>query len=140
MTLGDRARYRLLWLQSAGLVTWYRLLLRFDSRGVLLRARRRGEYGRVPRDTGDWRQLQLLGHAVTTAGARVADPDKPCLPIALAAHRLLVVRGWQALLCLGVLKNGQSIDAHAWVECAGRAIVGKPAPGTLPLRAPASTS
>ena len=45
-------------------------------------------------------------------------PRKPtCLRRSLCLKRMLKRRGINTLLCFGVSKEGQQINAHAWVEC-----------------------
>lgn len=51
-------------------------------------------------------------HLVTTA----------CLARALVLCRLLRRRGFPARLCLGAARTGGIFEAHAWVECDGRAL------------------
>jgi transglutaminase superfamily protein len=48
-----------------------------------------------------------------------------CLVQALAVHRLLIREGHPACLRVGVVKDGRTrLLAHAWVESAGRVVVG----------------
>jgi hypothetical protein len=42
-----------------------------------------------------------------------------CLPRALALHRLLVLRGVQARVRLGLEPGPRPRGGHAWVECGG---------------------
>lgn len=52
-------------------------------------------------------------------------PDATCLPQAIAAESLLTRDGHAVALRIGVLKNAAgALEAHAWVECEGRVIVG----------------
>jgi len=52
-------------------------------------------------------------------------PDATCLPQAIAAESLLVRDGHDVALRIGVMKNAAGkIEAHAWVECEGRVVVG----------------
>ena len=52
-------------------------------------------------------------------------PEATCLTQALAANFLLARSGYRSQLRIGVAKNeyGQ-LDAHAWVECDGRIVMG----------------
>jgi hypothetical protein len=47
-----------------------------------------------------------------------------CLPCALAAHAMLRRRGIASRLCLGVARNADGLDAHAWIEVGDDKIVG----------------
>lgn len=52
-------------------------------------------------------------------------PDATCLPQAIAAESLLIRDGHDVALRIGVMKNAAGkIEAHAWVECEGRVVVG----------------
>jgi hypothetical protein len=64
-----------------------------------------------------------IAWAVTAAGRRV--PGTTCLVEALAAHTLLRRHRQPALLRIGVRqRDALALDAHAWVECDGRVVVG----------------
>jgi len=126
--------YRMLWLQAMLLVLLARAWVRIDAAAALRRSSQRALSGRDPNSPLEWQQVMRIGHAVATAGSWVADSGKPCLPIALATQRLLARRGYRAVVCLGVAKTGSSLEAHAWVECGGRCIVGKPDHGLVALR------
>ncbi len=74
--------------------------------------------------------LNRVTWAVTTVASRV--PRATCLTQALAATLLLVRHGHAATLRVGVAKNDDGIlCAHAWLESAGQAILGEPAPGAF---------
>jgi hypothetical protein len=47
-----------------------------------------------------------------------------CLPRALAAHHMLRRRGVLSRVCLGVRRNGETLEAHAWLELGQTIIVG----------------
>lgn len=48
-----------------------------------------------------------------------------CLPQAIATQVLLARRGYPAFIHLGVAKGMEErIEAHAWVECQGRVVIG----------------
>lgn len=75
---------------------------------------------------GDPERLAEVRWAIAAAARRL--PWRPvCLPQALAARRLLVRRGLDATLYLGVRCGCDAtagMVAHAWVECAGEIVVG----------------
>lgn len=49
-----------------------------------------------------------------------------CLLLALSTRRLLAKWGYQSCLRLGVRKpEPHDLDAHAWVECNGRVVIGR---------------
>ena len=54
-------------------------------------------------------------------------PGMTCLVQSLAADALLRRRGYQPELHIGVRARGAAVplDAHAWVECDGRVVVGE---------------
>ena len=60
--------------------------------------------------------------AVAAVGARV--PGTRCLVEALAAETMLRRHGHAATLKLGVRRGALKLDAHAWVECDGVAVIG----------------
>ena len=62
--------------------------------------------------------------------ARLPVPNSTCLRKALVLYALLTRRGFDAQLLIGAAKatNGQ-LDAHAWLECQGKVLLGEPAPG-----------
>jgi hypothetical protein len=66
-----------------------------------------------------------VGWAVPVA-ARRFPVQMTCLVQALAADTLLRRRGCHPLLRIGVSggKESPTIEAHAWVECGGRVVVG----------------
>jgi hypothetical protein len=55
--------------------------------------------------------------AATAAARRV--PGTTCLPWALAVRGLLLQAGMACELRIGVAPDGNSIKAHAWVDCDG---------------------
>jgi hypothetical protein len=62
--------------------------------------------------------------------SRLHVPNSTCLRKALVLYALLARRGFDAQLLIGVAKatNGQ-LDAHAWLECQGKILLGEPATG-----------
>lgn len=65
--------------------------------------------------------------AVTAVAGRL--PGMTCLVQSLTAHAMLHCRGYRADLRIGVQGRASNaarpIEAHAWVECEGRVVVGK---------------
>jgi hypothetical protein len=65
-----------------------------------------------------------LAWSVAAAGRRLGST---CLTEALALQALLVREGHDATLRFGVAKTpGGTIEAHAWLECSGRVLIGGP--------------
>jgi len=57
-------------------------------------------------------------------------PRSTCLVRALASQAMLVKIGIPSNLCIGVSKGQESsIEAHAWLEVDGKAVIGEPEPG-----------
>lgn len=57
-------------------------------------------------------------------------PRSTCLVQALASQAMLALEGVHSCLCIGVSKGQESfIDAHAWLEVDGKAVIGEPEPG-----------
>jgi hypothetical protein len=97
---------------------------RGPARSLLLRALRQAS--RAPsRRRGERPPPWALVAAFQTAAAghRLAHS---CVPRALALHRLLVLRGGDARVRLG-LGAGRPLDGHAWVESGGRPVGETPA-------------
>lgn len=57
---------------------------------------------------------------VRAAARRV--PGASCLPQSLVVHQLLLAEGIPTSVRIGVRKSSGKLDAHAWVEYAGRPI------------------
>ena len=67
---------------------------------------------------------EKVARAVETA-SRTIPGEKTCLTQALAAQVLLTRRGHPALLHIGIVKNEEGeFQAHAWVECEGKVVIG----------------
>lgn len=67
--------------------------------------------------------VDAVGWAVETAARYV--PKANCLPQALTAQVLLLRCGQPAAFRLGVGRDEHGrFEAHAWVECGGRVVVG----------------
>lgn len=72
---------------------------------------------------GDQASIDEVVWAVTAASRYT--PAATCLTQALATQVLLSRRGHQASLCIGVARSEQGqFQAHAWVECQGRIVIG----------------
>jgi len=111
---------RRLWLQTFALLWAIRLGLWLLPFAVVRRA-----LTRLGRHAASHRlSLNELSHALTVLQRYV--PFSTCLVQALTAHILLLRHGERAALHLGVTKTGvQHLQAHAWVECRGRVLVGE---------------
>ena len=120
---------RLLLAEAALVVPIVRLALtilpfRFVHRGVAAATRS------LRRSAPTARAQERITWAVMVVAARV--PAASCLTQALAATLLLVRHGHEATLRVGVAKNDDgTLRAHAWLESAGKAILGEPAPGVF---------
>ena len=70
--------------------------------------------------------VERISWAVSAMGRRI--PLASCLTQALAARYLLSRRGISCQLCIGVIKSlDGKFQAHAWVDVAGRTVIGGPA-------------
>jgi hypothetical protein len=82
----------------------------------IARAMARGT-ARVPAERLVW--------AVQAASRRV--PRATCLVQAVAADALLTRAGYESVVEIGVAKDNLSrFEAHAWVRCGGRIVIGGP--------------
>lgn len=133
MSLHRKLAYRLLWLQGLYLALASRWMLNAHAAATVQRAIERSSRGRDPNGPLEWQQVILTGHAAATAGSWVVDRRRPCLPVALATQILLARQGYRAILRIGVQQSEGELEAHAWVECAGRCVVGKPVPGMVTM-------
>lgn len=77
-----------------------------------------------PLDDAQIKQAQEIGRAVMTA-ARYTPWDSNCLAQALTAQRMLRTRHIPGMFFLGVKKNQQKLDAHAWLQCDDKILTGK---------------
>jgi hypothetical protein len=79
--------------------------------------------------------------AVAAASRRLFS-DRPCLPTALAARYLLARRGVATELRIGVTRDANGLDAHAWLERHGDVLIGGRDPSThyRPLSSPSPSS
>jgi hypothetical protein len=51
-----------------------------------------------------------------------------CLAESLASKTLLARHGYTGALCIGVLKKDGKLEAHAWLECEDKVLIGNPLP------------
>ncbi len=70
-----------------------------------------------------WAYQQRVVAAVEAVGRRLLG-SKPCLTQALVARRMLRQEGIDAILRIGVTKDGHELLAHAWLEREGRVVIG----------------
>jgi hypothetical protein len=67
---------------------------------------------------------ESIGQVVQTASRHVPG-EKTCLVQALATQVLLTRRSHPAILYIGALKADEgTFQAHAWVECEGKVVIG----------------
>ena len=80
---------------------------------------------RPPRRISRFAQWEVasISSAVESVGARRWMQAR-CLPRALAAQAMLRRRGIASRLCLGVAREPDGLEAHAWVELAQDVVVG----------------
>jgi hypothetical protein len=68
--------------------------------------------------------IEQVAWAVDVA-SRWLPGDFKCLPRAYTTHLLLRRYGYRSQVHLGVARDGEGkVEAHAWVECSGRIVVG----------------
>lgn len=106
-----------LWLGAVRLMLW---LMPFKSLQYFL-----AHAGQRPMAKPAARAIQpeRIVWAVEVAGRYI--PRATCLPQALSAQALLKRAGFQADLCIGVAREGESqLTGHAWLESRGRVIIG----------------
>jgi hypothetical protein len=60
--------------------------------------------------------------------ARLSPVRITCLMQAIVSRALLMEYGYSSKVCIGVLKSGTEIEAHAWLECAGAQVIGDRSP------------
>lgn len=78
--------------------------------------------------------VERLAWAVAVASRYL--PRATCLPQAVALQALLIHAGHESRLEIGVTKDGdRRIEAHAWVTCGGRVVIGGPEVGRYELMA-----
>ncbi len=86
------------------------------------------------------RELAERTDRLVRAAARRHPLSFTCLARALVVQRLLAARGWKSELRIGVRSLGGTLEAHAWVECAGTPLGEGPEVGDrfAPLRSGAA--
>jgi Transglutaminase-like superfamily len=116
-------RYKHLLVKSIVLLGLVRVglwLLRFQTLRRLLAYTTRGH---AEAKGGDQASINQVARAVTVASRYV--PAATCLTQALAAQILLSRRGHPASLRIGVGRSeAGEFQAHAWVECQGKIVIG----------------
>jgi hypothetical protein len=86
-----------------------------------------------PPSIAELQQAERLAQLAAIAGRRGGVPAR-CLSQSLLVRALLRRRGLDAVLQVGVRKDGGGFDAHAWVELDGHTLAQAPLQH-LPLRA-----
>ena len=130
-----RADRRLL-VSAAVLHAFVAIGIRVLPFGWVRRALDRAATFGVPTRVGDDHEPRVVSAVRTTASLL---PGATCLTEALVARYLLMRRGLETTLCFGVSRvrpGGRPFDAHAWLERAGRGVIGMGAVVYEPLRSP----
>jgi hypothetical protein len=83
--------------------------------------------GRRRQRSADTAALALRLHSLVAIAARHHWVGARCLHRSLALQHLLLRRGVATRLRIGVRREGESLEAHAWLEWQGQAI-GEPYP------------
>jgi hypothetical protein len=98
--------------EAAVMIILARLAVRFISTAHIFSWADRSPR-RINRFAGD--EAQWIAWAIENVAAK---PwlNALCLPRALAAHAMLRRRGIASRLCLGVVRDGSDLAAHAWIE------------------------
>ncbi|MFH1130055.1 MAG: lasso peptide biosynthesis B2 protein [Pseudomonadota bacterium] len=109
-------------VQSAALTACFRVGLRVLSLKKIMRLLEEGEKF-VPLGRRSFGLQQIIS-AVLRA-SHIVPGGKHCLTKALVAQTMLKRNGLESQLRIGVMRSkGDRLDAHAWVECCGRIVVG----------------
>jgi hypothetical protein len=109
------------WLlaQSGFLVLYVRIglwVLPYNALRSSLLRRPKTPYGQYPSSRIIW--------AVSAVSRYI--PKASCLTQAIAAETLLRINGYPAAVHIGVARSEtQAFEAHAWVECQGRIVLGR---------------
>ena len=85
-----------------------------------------------PLDEAQLTQAKTIGWAVVTA-ARYTPWNSNCLAQALAAQRMLKQQHIAGIFFLGVKKDKQLLEAHAWLQCDNHILTGKPGHETFAI-------
>lgn len=113
------AEKRSLLIQSAFWLMVYGIALRWFPSRTLRRALRHDSMI----NSGRFDRVSLVTWSVGLAAQYV--PGNTCLTRALVAHRLLGRAGAGSQVQIGVARIDGEFQAHAWVECDGRVVIGK---------------
>ena len=84
---------------------------------------RTGEAAPPRMDEAQSRLAEKIGRSVVRAAGHTPW-ESACLVQALTAQRMLKRRGIPGHFCLGVAKNGEQMDAHAWTRCGESILTG----------------
>ena len=77
-----------------------------------------------PLDEAQLSQAKTIGWAVITA-ARYTPWNSNCLAQALTAQKMLKQQHIAGMFFLGVKKDKQQLEAHAWLQCDNHILTGK---------------
>jgi hypothetical protein len=111
-------------VKAALLLEAIKLVMRLVPFQVLRRLVDRAARAPMGMKRVDSASAERVAWAVQAASRHMVG-EKTCLTQALAAQTLLTRRGYPALLRIGVVKNeGRVFQAHAWVECEGKVVIG----------------
>ena len=114
--------------EATVVLTFVRLALwllpfRYVKRVYIDETQRSSQHTLLRRNTdSDVAVSRQVARAIDRASRLV--PHSSCLPRALAARRMLERRGLTSALRFGVLRTAEGLCAHAWIEVAGRTVVG----------------
>jgi transglutaminase superfamily protein len=100
--------------EIVALAVWVEIALRLIPFSELLERLKQ----RSPQVMGSGDEYQRL-HRYVAIAYEVLPFPATCLRRSVVLHGLLERRGAPSRVCFGVAKNGDVLDAHAWVECAG---------------------
>jgi len=82
----------------------------------------KAQNSRVAKSSLDSKAVYKIVWAVSAAARRI--PRATCLTQALATQIMLGRRAYATDLHFGAKKNGQKLDAHAWIERNGNILIG----------------
>lgn len=117
----SRQEWRLLGTAAPLVLLVRAALWLLPSRTIIARVRRFA--ARAPRARSSAYSADALVRAVERSARAI--PGASCLTQAIAAQLLLLRHGHEAELCVGVTRGAAGeFRAHAWVEHAGRILIG----------------